>query len=180
MELPNIIDRKQAIRTLPEPAQHVKQRMVDAAESLNRAGDLAKHVELANEMLCKFSYMLYAKAADGVLANVDNRTGRLLVPAPWGDAGWKKWGLRHWEAAVLRAILIERVGDHKRPCLFDYSADSRTWFLNVADYSAVEAATHYLNRSPITLAEWRKHSTAYRNAKATVQSAYRNRKSTQR
>lgn len=180
MDLTQVVDRKNEIRTLPEPPAHVKQRIAQAAQELSRAGDIATHVEIANEALTKFSYMLYQREADNVLANVDQRTGRLLVPAPWGDAGWKRWGLRHWEAVVLRSVLMERIADRKRPCLFDYSAQSRTWFLNVADYGALAGAEHYLSRSPITLAEWRKHSTQYRNVKATVQSAYRNRKSTQR
>lgn len=178
MDLTTIVDRKNEIRTLPEPAQHVKQRMANAAHDLNRAADLAQHVELCNEALCHFVAMLYQRAADGILANVDARTGRLLVPAPWGNKGWKRWGLRHWEAVVLRSILMARVGDKKRPCLFDYNTDSRTWFLNIADYGALEAAQHYLNRAPITLAEWRKYSAAYRNDRVNVQSAYRQRKVT--
>lgn len=176
MELSQIVDRKNEIRTLPEPPAHVKQRIAQAAQELSRAGDIATHVEIANEALTKFAYMLYQREADNVLANVDARTGRLLVPAPWGNAGWKRWGLRHWEAVVLRSVLMARVADRKRPALFDYNADSRTWFLNVSDYGVIESATHYLQRAAISLAEWRQHSTQYHNARVNVQSAYRQRK----
>lgn len=138
MDLSQIVDRKHDLRTLPEPAQHVKQRMAQAAEELSRAGDVAMHTEIANEALCRFTAMLYQRDTDGVFANVDARTGRLLVPAPWGDAGWQKWGVRHWEAIVLRAVLMARVVDHKRPALFDYSATARTWFLNVGDYGVAD------------------------------------------
>jgi len=128
---------------------------------LNRAGEIAQHVELANEALCRFTAMLYQRDPDGVYANVDQRTGRLLVPAPWGNAGWKLWGLRHWEAVVLRSVLMARVADRKRPALFDYNADSRTWFLNVGDYGVIEAATHYLQRATVSLTEWRQHTAQY-------------------
>jgi hypothetical protein len=91
-----------------------------------------------------------------VLANVDTRTGRLLVPAPWGSLGWKRWGLRKWESETLRAILMARVEDRSRPCLFDYNTESRTWHLNTSDYSTLQAATFYLERGAIRLNEWRK------------------------
>jgi hypothetical protein len=177
MELINLVDRKATIRKLSEPTAHVKQRIATAAEELSRAGDIAQHVEIANEALCKFTYMLYQKDTDGAWANVDSRTHRLLIPAPWGNAGWKRWGLRNWEAVVLRCVLMARLTD-PRPPLFEYNTDSRTRFLNVSDYATLQAATFVLERGAITVAEWRKYSTAYHNRKATVQSAYRNRKTT--
>lgn len=162
MELLNIVDRKNEIRGLAQPASAIKQRIAQAAQDLNRAGSMALHVELANEALTKFTLMLYQRDSDNGWANIDARTHRLLVPAPWGSAGWRVWGLRNWESRILRSIMLERVRDAKRPCLFDYNSDNRTWYLNVLDYGVIEAAQHYLQRSPITLAEWRKHDNAYK------------------
>jgi len=176
MDLTTIVDRKNEIRTLPEPPAHVKQRIAQAAEQLSRAGDTAMHVEIANEALCRFTAMLYQRDSDGVFANVDARTGRLIVTAPWTSSGWKDWGLRHWEAVVLRSILMARVADRKRPALFDYNADIKKWFLNVGDYGVIESATHYLGRAAINLAEWRLHSAQYHNNRVNIQSAHRQRK----
>lgn len=161
MELMQVVDRKNEIRTMAQPAGMVKQRIAQAAQDLNRAGNMALHVELANEALTKFTIMLYHKDQDGAWANIDGRTHRLLVPAPWGSKGWRKWGLRKWEGAVLRSIMLERVKDTRRPCLFDYNGEARLWHLNVIDYGVFDAAQHYLNRSPITLAEWRKYASTY-------------------
>lgn len=162
MELLQVVDRKNEIRAAALPAGMVKQRIAQAAQDLNRAGNMALHVELANEALTKFVIMLYYKDQDGGWANIDGRTHRLLVPAPWGSAGWKYWGLRNWESRILRCVMLERVRDAKRPCLFDYNGEARIWHLNVLDYPAIEAAQHYLQRSPITLAEWRRHDNAYK------------------
>ncbi len=162
MELLNIVDRKHEIRTLPEPATFVKQRIAQAAQDLNRAGDMQCHVEIANEALCKFAGILYQKDSDGTFANIDNRTHRLLVPAPWGKRGWKYWGLRHWEATILRSVLISRLAE-PRPPLFDYNAHTQTWYLNVADYKTLDAANYVLHRCAITVSEWRLRSEAYHN-----------------
>ena len=162
MELLQVVDRKNEIRAAALPASVIKQRIAQAADELNRAGSMALHVELANEALTKFTLMLYQREQDGGWANIDQRTHRLLVPAPWGSAGWRVWGLRNWESRILRSIMLERVQDTRRPCLFDYNGEARIWHLNVLDYGVIEAAQHYLQRSPITLAEWRKHDNAYR------------------
>ena len=149
-----LIDRKVTIRGA-SPTAHVKQRLAQAATELNRAGMLQAQCEVINEALCQFTAMLYQRDSDGVLANVDARTGRLLVPAPWGDSGWKQWGLRQWEARILRSLLLTRLQDAKRPPLFDFNNHSRTWYLNSGDYPSLEAATHYLQRGAVKLAEWR-------------------------
>ena len=154
-ELLSVVDRKNEVRD-SQPTQVIKQRLAVAADTLNRVGALAIHVEVANEALCKLVYVLYQKEVDGSLANVDTRTHRLLIPVPWGDRGWKRWGLRHWEAVVLRGIMLDRLTNKKRPSLFDYNTDTRTWYLNLVDYGVFDAAQHYLTRSPITVAEWRK------------------------
>lgn len=168
MDLLQIVDRKHEIREMAQPASVVKQRIAKAAQELDRAGSAMLHVELASEALCKFVAMLYRRDVDGVWANIDPKTHRLLVPAPWGNAGWKRWGLRNWEACIMRRILLDRVSDAKRPCLFDYNAETRLWYLNVIDYPTLEAAEHYLKRGAITLAEWRKYDTQYKQGRNKV------------
>lgn len=168
MDLSQIVDRKNEIRDLTQPAGVIKQRIAEAAASLNKAGSMAMHVELANEALCKFVVILYQKDVDGIWANIDARTHRLLVPAPWGNAGWKRWGLRNWEACIMRKILLDRVSDKKRPCLFDYNVEAKIWHLNVIDYPTIDAAEHYLRRGAISLTEWRKHDTQYKQARNKI------------
>lgn len=165
MELLNVVDRKHEIRSLAQPASVIKQRIADAANELNRAGSMALHVEIANEALTRFTLMLYQRDQDNGWANIDCRTYRIGPPAPWGSGGWRKWGLRNWESRIFSAVMLDRVRDTRRPCLYDYNTETKKWYLNVAAYPAIEAAQHYLQRSPITLAEWRKHDSIRRQAK---------------
>lgn len=160
MKILNIVDRKAEIRNLAHPTPMIKQRMAVAAQELTRAGNAAIRVELVNEALCRFTAMLYERDQDGVWPNIDIRTYRLLVAAPWGSAGWKRWGLRKWEARIMRGIMLGRVTDKRRPCLFDYNTEARTWYLNGIDYPVFDAAQHYLSRAPITLAEWRRYTSS--------------------
>jgi len=153
-----LIDRKVLIRG-SSPTAHVRQRIAQAADELNRAGTIAARVELVNEALCKFAILLYQKDTDGTLANVDGVTGRVLVCAPWGSAGWQRWGLRNWEARVLRSVLMARLHDAKRPPLFDYG--NNTWYLNRAHYRSVGQAQHQLEQAPVTVSEWRNHAKRY-------------------
>jgi hypothetical protein len=152
-----MLDRKQIVRGLTTPSAGVKQRIQAAADSLNRVGAIAAQVELANEALCKLTAMLYQPDTDNRFANIDRTTGRLLVCAPWGNQGWKRWGLRQWEAVILRRAMLYRHTSNKAVPLFDYSTMTRSWYVNLAGYPSLENAKTYLQRYPITIAEWRHH-----------------------
>ena len=158
MDIDTLSDRKQAIRGLPTPPKFVSQRLAQAAQDLSRAGDLAARVEVVNESLFHCITMLYQRDTDGTYANINPRTYRLLVPAPWGSRGWKRWGLRHWEAGLLRGVLMERLKDSRRRVLFDYNAHAHTWHLNLSDYRIADAALNYLEKDPVSIREWRKFS----------------------
>ena len=178
MEINALRDRKETIRQA-HPAGHVRQRIADAAEQLNLAGRLAERVELVNEALCKLTTLLYLPDSDGRAANVDSVTFRLLVPAPWGSRGWRRWGLRAHEAETLRCVLLDRQRSHRvgaRSPLFTYDVDTRSWYLNVGDYPRVDAALLWLRHSAITLAEWRRAGVEYRQRRITVQSRYNHRR----
>lgn len=157
MDLTQVVDRKNEIRTLPEPPAHVKQRIAQAANELNRAGNMAARVEVINEAVCRFTHVLYQRDADGFHPNLDAVTKRIIIAAPWGSRGWRRWGLRHWEAGTLRKILLNRQANFtpkQRPPLFSYS-ESRYWYLNTYDYPNYDTAQNWLTRGAVTLQEWR-------------------------
>lgn len=165
-ELFDTLKRKPLIRRV-KPREYIRQRLAEAAASLSLAGMLAARVELANEALHRLVQLLYERDTDGVLANVDPVTYRLLIPAPWGRAGWRSWGLRQHEGVTLRGVLRTRQAawhKNQRPLLFDYNEVLRSWHINIGDYGVVEAAVWWLEKSPVTLAEWRACSVAHRLA----------------
>jgi hypothetical protein len=155
MNIAELIDRKQEIRTLPAPPAYVRKRMAEAAQSLNRAGDAAAKVELLNEALAHYTGILYALDSDGIYANIDPLTGRLITAAPWGNKGWKHWGLRHWEAMILRRVLMARLDNPRHISLFDYNRELNSWHLAISSYPTLERAKAYLQHCAISLSEFR-------------------------
>lgn len=153
-ELKEIVGRVADIRHA-QPSKYVRERLQTAAEELSRAGDMQIRVELANEALAAFTAILYQADADQQPANIDPVTWRLLVPAPWGSGGWKRWGLRSWEARALRQVMRVRCDARKHVNLFDYNDVSQTWHLCPDSYPTWEAAKLYLQTHPVTLSEWR-------------------------
>lgn len=179
MDVTQIADRKNEIRAAT-PTAYAKQRMAEQATALSLAGDLAAHCEIANEALCKLTVVLYEPASDGLAANVDYKTGRLLIPAPWGSSGWRKWGLRDWQATILRMILLTRQ-DHfvprkTLPPLYTYNRNTRQWFLEIGDYQDLNAAKRWLERGQIRPTEWREAQSHYRQRRINLQSRHRQRR----
>lgn len=169
------VDRADEIRTSQAPEAYFKQRIASSAAQLDRAGQMAARVAVANEALAKFTVILYSVDTDGVLPNIDAVTWRIRPPAPWGRSGWKRWGLRAWEADVMRAILIERSRQQGgRPALFDYNDQARTWHLNIQDYRDCQSALFWLKHEAIKLPAWRAH--ADRLTSAAAQRMDRNRR----
>lgn len=161
MEVTQLIERTQRVRdALPLP--NVKQRLAQTAQELSRAGDEQARVELLNEALLSLVSVLYLADADQRPANYDPRTWRLLIPAPWGRAGWKHWGLRAWEGEVLRGMLMVRAMARRPRPLFDYNEEARTWHLNLSDCPTIDTAFAHLRAHPITLGEWLRQATIYR------------------
>lgn len=156
------LDRKPDVRAAT-PGEFLRQRLADAAQRLSLAGEVAAHVELANEALHRLIYFVYEADTDGGPANICPVTFRFLRPAPWGSKGWKHWGLRKWEAGCLRAILLDRqAGARRTPPLFVMDGEARTWHLNYHEYNDIAHALSYLKKFPITLAEWRLYANKYR------------------
>lgn len=157
-----LTDRVHTTRLAPKPPKFVRERLAEAAEKLNRVTELATYTEVSNEAIVKLTAMLYEPAIDGEFANVDTVNGRILVPVPWGDNGWQAWGLRNWEAVVLRRILRQRCLSTKPVSLFDFNEQSNRWHLDIAAYPTRDSAFAYLKQFPITAEEWRAFSEAYR------------------
>lgn len=172
-DVAGIADRKAEIRR-STPAAHVRQRLAEAAQRLSLAGTLQSRVEMANEGLCHLVELLYQVDIDGAWANVDPITFRVLLPLPWGSAGWRRWGLRYHEALVMRAIMLDRMRRPRPAPLFEYNDQGRTWHLAADQHPDQAAAMRYLERHPLLLAEWRDALANYRSAAVTVQERRRN------
>ena len=174
MSFSDVLERVSEIRSAPSPDVYIKRRVAKSAQELSKAGELAARVEVITEALTKFTALLYQADTDGQLCNVDYANYRLLVPAPWGASGWRVHGLRHWEATALRGHLMERsmqVG--KRPALFEYNTECRTWHMNALDYSSFEMAQRYLQKEALSVSKLRELSSKYKDSRVKVVSSHR-------
>lgn len=169
------VERKQDVR-LSEPSGYVRRRIGQEASNLSLAGQMAACVELVNESLCRLTEMLYEPEVDGGFANVDMVTWRILIPVPWGSQGWRVWGLRAWEAEALRKLLLVRSEMQRHVRLYDYNEVSYTWHLNLHDYPTYDLALAYLERHPVTLQDWRRQASAYKQRRINAVAAAKKRK----
>ena len=106
-----------------------------------------------NEALARLTVLCYERDEDGQLCNVDPATGKVLVPLPWGKAGFAKWGISPTEADSMRAIMFTR--QRQGLPLFHFDRSRRAWYLNLADYPDGAAMVAQMREWEITGAEYK-------------------------
>lgn len=143
------------------PAVVGRQQLAERAEDLSRAGEMQTRLDACVAATVALINVLYETDADGTPANIDRQTGRILIPVPWGASGWRKWGLRQWQAGCYRRLLLNRVQQRKGG-VFDYDPYSRQWFVDVYQFADKEAALLWLKTHEPSLREWRPIAERYR------------------
>lgn len=146
--IPAELARTEAV-TDAQPERYAPLRVV--AQNLSRRGVAVAKVELVNAALLAFTETIFETDPDDTLPNVDH-DGRVLIPAPWGRAGGKMWGLRATEQRAFSWLMRQRSEVQNQP-LYVYDAEARCWLLG-RNYGK-RAALTYLRNLPVTLAEWR-------------------------
>lgn len=146
--IPAELQRTEAVYGV-QPERHTPLRSV--AQKLSRRGAMVAKVELANNALLAFVEVLFDVDDDQVYSNIDP-TGRIMIPAPWGRAGGRHWGLRNTEQRAFSWLMRRRSQIEESP-LFVFDAEFRQWFVG-AGYNR-RSALAYLRAFPVTLTEWR-------------------------
>ena len=132
-----------------------RQRAGNVAGQLSRRGRLAASAELCNEAVTQLLRLAWQADTDGYAANVDQVTGRLLVPAPWGDNGYRAYGLRSTEGRALRAYMMGLQGKQGAGApIFTYDGLSRSWYLNIFDHTP-ESSLAYWTKWGLTDKQYR-------------------------
>jgi hypothetical protein len=163
MELTTLFERGVEIRqAASNPNGAIKQRIAAAAAELSNAGNNQARVDLLNEAVMAAITLCYETDPDGALCNIDRKTYRILVKMPWGRVGWQHWGLRFWEAEILRSVLRVRSEMRRVSPLFDWNEYSMKWHINYSDYGRIDQALLHWKANPITLKDWRLYADAYR------------------
>jgi hypothetical protein len=147
------LQRKAAISTAA-PERHTA--IARAADNLSRRNADAAIVELYMEAMQRLTLLAYEQDEAGYV-NIDAVTWRLLLPAPWGRAGHRRWAITRTESEVLREMIQTRQAqtDHRPPGLWLYDRARRCWTLNLFDFDVVADGQTYWRRWPISILEYR-------------------------
>lgn len=148
------LERKAAISTA-QPERYTALRQ--AAEALSRRNVDAAIVELFAEACQRLTQLAYERDDDGAWSNIDPVTWRLLIPAPWGRAGHRSWGITSTESVVLREMIQCRQPqtDHRPPGLWLYDRTRRCWRINLYDFDTLADGLRYWQRWPLGIGEYR-------------------------
>lgn len=146
----NTVARKETI-SKADPQRHTA--ISRAAQALSLRNVDQATTELLNEALARLVLLAYERDETGALCNVDGATGKVLIPLPWGRAGYQKWGLSASEADTMRAIMFtrQRVGVP----LFFFDRSRRAWFVNLEDYPDGKVVLTQLKEWEIGVEEYR-------------------------
>jgi hypothetical protein len=147
------VQRKEGIAQASPQRHTTIQR---AAEALSRRNADAAVVELFMEAMQRLVLLAYERDADGY-CNIDEVTHRLLIPAPFGKLGHKRWGITGSESIVLREMVQTRQaprGD-RPPGLWQYDRARRCWRLNLFDFDTLADGQKYWQRWPLSVSEYR-------------------------
>jgi len=143
------LERMEATRNAAPARFSPARAIADAGDGLTRRGLAALAVEHLTQALLRLIELAYELDHDARLCNVDAVDGRLLIPAPWGSAGYRRYGLRRREADVLRLFLFDAMTRQSQIPLFQF--DRRCWCINLVDYPTQADAAEYLAKHGLTI-----------------------------
>lgn len=132
-----------------------KQRIADISQNMSRVGWAKASSEIINEAVISLIGLCYEiDPLTNNAANVDHRTGRLLIVVPWSARRYRLWGLRKSEADALRAYML-RLNElasrgKEEPPLFTFDPISRHWALNFFDYPRKAHAFNWWQQREMT------------------------------
>jgi len=122
-----------------QPQRHTALRQ--AAESLSRLNVDQATTELINEAHSRLIMLCYQRDDTGRLCNVDEATGRILVPVAWGKKGHAKWGITSTEAISFRRIMFNR--QRNGVPLFFFDRSRRSWYINLVDHPVMPVVAEW-------------------------------------
>lgn len=145
------LERMESTRTT-QPSIFTPARAIAAAgDELTRRGLAALAVEHLTTALYRLVELAFELDHDNRLCNVDAVDGRLLIPVPWGSAGYKRYGLRRREAEVLRLYLFDAMTPRPGKPVPLFQFDRRAWYVNLVDYPTQADAAGYLAKAGLTV-----------------------------
>lgn len=145
---------RRAMETTGGASLNTRRRLADHAASLDSAGTLQARLDVCIARTAELIKVLYEPDATGRLFRVDDVTGEIKIPVPWGNSGWRYWGLRKWEGACYNQVL-RKMQRGRTPTLFAYNPESRCWVVDLELFPTIEHALLWLKDHGPSLKVWR-------------------------
>lgn len=143
---------------------YLRNREQVAADQLNRLTVENSYVAACMSAVLRLTELCFVRVGSRLI-NVDPVTWRVDIHVPWSDSGFKKYGLRKWEAEVLRQMILARGNSRRGAPLFDFGVSR--WHINLENYPTMEDAITYWQKHPLTVDEWLTFAVAMREAART-------------
>lgn len=150
------------------PKPYVERSQQRQIEELHRGTILKAELLSVNNALMRLTELIYLVSDDGEQDNVDVATGRILIAKPWGSIGRVYFGLSRRTADIMRQCLLHK-RPSRRPLLYFFDRATNDWFVNLIDYSTLQAAMFWIKHEAISLSEWRQSGNELRERLATRQ-----------
>lgn len=148
------------------PKPYVERSQQRQLAELHRGAILKAELLSVNNALMRLTELIYLVSDDGEQDNVDVATGRILIAKPWGSLGRVYFGLSRRTADIMRQCLLHK-RPSRRPLLYFFDHTANDWFVNLAEYPALQAAMFWVKHEAISLSEWRQSGNELRERLAT-------------
>lgn len=123
-----------------------------AAEAIGRRNIATAKARTLEAAVNAFVDQLYDRDESGRWWNIDTEDGRILIPCPWGRAGYRYWGLRRGEGDILRMLAMHWQTADNPP--FVYSTMVRQWYLDIGAYRTPIDVARWLESHPVDAETW--------------------------
>lgn len=150
---------------------YLRNREQVAADNLNRLTVESSYVAACMSAVLRLTELCYVRVGSRLI-NVDPVTWRVDINVPWSRVGYADYGLRKWEGAILRQMMLARSNARRGAPLFDFGG--YRWHIDLQTYPTMEDAITYWQKHQLTVDEWLTFADAQRAAARTRMHTRRN------
>lgn len=143
----------------------LRKRLLEIADNVSNSARTSNRLLFFNEVIFSITSILYEKN-NNRLININELSGKILIPVPWGANGCREWGVTRWEAGILRNILFVKMRSIEIVPLYQYADDLKRWTINLIDYPTADKALEHIKKHPINVLEYELACSLVRDSKS--------------
>ena len=142
----------------------LRKRLLQIADNVSNSARTSNCLLFFNGVMFSVTSILYEKS-NNRLININELSGKILCPLPWGANGCREWNVSRWEASILRNILFIKMRSIEIVPLYQYADDLKRWTINLIDYPTADKALEHVKNYPINVLEYELACSLVRDSK---------------